>query len=251
MKPVLACLLCLLAFPIYSWAQDASDVAHEGRFARANLAFENGDWPSAIQMYSTILDAGVQSWALHFNLGKAFFKNNEPGPAVLHLEQARLLAPSNVEIRETLFEVREKFTIPSAKIPTWQRWARWATPNSWIVLLVTAGWITILAFSIPYIKTVRFFETTAFHFLRGFSLFCTVVGIAGFALTQDWYEEAVIFEESAYLKLAPTEHSPELRSLHPGELARIHKTAREHTFITTSDGSSGWVISENIQPLWQ
>ncbi|MGB0371699.1 MAG: tetratricopeptide repeat protein [Opitutales bacterium] len=249
MNRLIPAIIFLLATFVHgSDTPSASSV--QGRFDRARLAFENGDWPTSITTYKTLLGDGINTWSLNFNLGTSYFKNNEPGPAIFYLERARILAPSNEEVKLQLAKVREEFSVPNYSLRTWERWARWFTPNFWIGFLCISGWVALIAILLPQIRNSSAFNSTPFHFTRIFSILFVAVGIAGFLVTKNWYSEGIITADEVTLKLAPTKHSPELRAILPGEKARIFKTEREHAYILAADGSKGWVSLEEIDKLW-
>ena len=222
----------------------------EDRFERARLAFENGDWPTAITTYNALLGEGVVTWSLHFNLGKSYFKNNEPGPAIFHYERAQVLNPSKQDIAQSIAEAQEQFNVPPLEMKNLERWARWLTPNQWMLLLAASVWIGLATFLLPALAKHPLFDTTLFHFARIMSIGCAVIAIAGFALTRSWYQEAIVIADEAMLKLSPTENSPEIRAIISGEKMSVSEVAREHVYVEAADGSTGWVILENIERLW-
>jgi hypothetical protein len=71
-------------------------------FARANAAYETGDYPSAIGEYTRLAETGVAAPELFYNLGNAYYKEGDLGRAVLWYERARRLAPRDPDLRENL-----------------------------------------------------------------------------------------------------------------------------------------------------
>lgn len=86
----LALLFCLaLATPQESWQQ-------------GNEAYQQEDWAAAVQHYEAVLAEGQSNGKLHYNLGNAYFKNNQLGKAVLHYYRAEKLLPGDADIRNNL-----------------------------------------------------------------------------------------------------------------------------------------------------
>ena len=71
-------------------------------FAEANTAYESGDYEMAIATYLDVVDMGVVDEDLYYNLGNAFYKTGQLGPAILYYERARRLAPRNDDINQNL-----------------------------------------------------------------------------------------------------------------------------------------------------
>ncbi|MFQ5499322.1 MAG: tetratricopeptide repeat protein [Candidatus Zixiibacteriota bacterium] len=77
-------------------------MGQQDEFEMANKFYEQRDYESAIRMYRSVLNQGVESAPLHFNLGNAYFKDGDLGRAVLYYMKARRLDPSDVDISHNL-----------------------------------------------------------------------------------------------------------------------------------------------------
>ncbi len=71
-------------------------------FRTGNSAYEAGEYPTAIDAYRRLVDAGVENADLYFNLGNAYYKNNVLGNSVLfYLRSLRVqLHASPVDLRQ-------------------------------------------------------------------------------------------------------------------------------------------------------
>lgn len=87
----------LLAGAGHAWADEPEAV-----FARANAAYEDGDYDAAIETYGQLVAMGAEDRDLYYNLGNAYFKSGRLGYAVLYYERARQLAPRDEDIRSNL-----------------------------------------------------------------------------------------------------------------------------------------------------
>jgi Tetratricopeptide repeat/Bacterial SH3 domain len=92
-------------------------------FARANAAYEAGDYSSAIGDYTRVVESGVAAPELFYNLGNACHKEGDLGRAVLWYERARRLAPRDADLRENLALTRSLLR-DKQLIPTEPRWRR-------------------------------------------------------------------------------------------------------------------------------
>lgn len=72
--------------------------AQSDEFAMANRFYEQKDFASAIRLYHSILDRGLESANLYFDLANAYFKSGDLGHAVLYYAKAQRLAPSDEDI---------------------------------------------------------------------------------------------------------------------------------------------------------
>ena len=62
-------------------------------FAEANSAYKDGRYPDAIRAYESLVASGVVHEDLFYNLGNAYFRNNQLGSAIYNYERALRVAP--------------------------------------------------------------------------------------------------------------------------------------------------------------
>ena len=78
-------------------------------FEQANTLYQESNYDSAIVVYNRIIDDGVESAPLFFNLGNAYFKNGDLGHSILFYMRALRLEPGDDDIRANL-EFARSFT---------------------------------------------------------------------------------------------------------------------------------------------
>jgi tetratricopeptide (TPR) repeat protein len=71
-------------------------------FEEGNARYEEGDFPSAIDVYGSLVLRGVENKDLYYNLANAYFKNGELGRAILYYERALRLAPRDEDTKANL-----------------------------------------------------------------------------------------------------------------------------------------------------
>ncbi|GIR82020.1 MAG: hypothetical protein CM15mP83_7460 [Flavobacteriaceae bacterium] len=77
----LLCAICLQA-------QDVDAI-----FSKANKNYNLGSYKEALKGYDSIVQLGVHSPELYFNMGNAHYKLNRIAPSILNYEKAQLLDP--------------------------------------------------------------------------------------------------------------------------------------------------------------
>lgn len=79
-------------------------------FYRANVLYENGEYPEAIETLEGILNKGLKSGNLYYNLGNMYFKSGELGESIVNFERARRYMPrdgdleSNYDLAKSLMK---------------------------------------------------------------------------------------------------------------------------------------------------
>ena len=75
-------LLFLILLINYSFSQNSD-------FDEANLLYNEGEYMDAIEVYSGIIDDGLHSADLYFNIGNSYYKiNDTPNSCLLYTSDA-------------------------------------------------------------------------------------------------------------------------------------------------------------------
>lgn len=72
----------------------------------ANQLYEAGQFDEAAAVYQSLIDVGLEDGALFFNLGNAYFKQEDWGQAILNYRRAQRLMPRDPDVRANLALVR-------------------------------------------------------------------------------------------------------------------------------------------------
>ena len=138
----------------------ASEATPDELWDRANTAYINGDYHLATEIYGEILDRGLSSVKLYYNLGNSCFKEGRLGESILYYRRALRLAPGNDDIRYNLgvAEARTKDNIeriPEFFLTQWARSVRHTMScTAWSILSLLAL-VCALSFFLCYLLARR------------------------------------------------------------------------------------------------
>jgi len=90
----------LMAQTVSIFAQSVSEEARE--------AYETGDYETAVLLYEAVLQDGIESGPLYFNLGSTYHELQQAGPAVLYLRRAQRYLPRHSDVSAALSVVRSQ-----------------------------------------------------------------------------------------------------------------------------------------------
>lgn len=247
---------------IYLWVVwgvfGASAAAQSGfieGWDNANHAYTTGEYDRAIEGYDSICRQGYGSAKLYYNLGNAYFKNNQIGKAILNYNKALRLDPSDEDIQHNL-AVANRFVkdrievVPEFFLKTWMRnlmlrassdtWAIW----SLILFAMTLGLVAL------YLLGSRMGQRK-FGFYGGICCLLLSVGALVFSSIGRRQivspREAVIMISAAPVKSEPEATSKDIFVLHEGTKVRIAGEIGDWREIVIADGKKGWLDIQSIE----
>lgn len=224
---------------------------------RANTAYINGDYHTATEIYGEILDRGLSSVKLYYNLGNSCFKEGRLGESILYYRRALRLAPGNDDIRYNLSvaEARAKDrieAIPAFFLTEWVRAARSVMScTAWsifsLVALVLALGLFLLYLLAPRLalRKAGFYGTI----LAGVLFVLTTSFAAGERREMLDDTQAVVMAASTAVKSSPDKAATDLFVLHEGTLVTISSRLEGWCEITIADGKKGWLEAKTIETI--
>jgi len=75
-------------------------------FIKGNIDYRQGDYALAIENYKKVLGSGVVSGQVYYNLGNAYFKNNDLGNAMVNYLRARRYMPRDPDLKSNISHAR-------------------------------------------------------------------------------------------------------------------------------------------------
>jgi tetratricopeptide (TPR) repeat protein len=124
-----------------AWAADLDPAAV---FAQAAADYDQGRIADAIHAYEDLVADGYVAGALFYNLGNAYFKNGQPGPAILNYRRAQRLAPRNADLAANLRFALESAGALAPEYGIVTRYLRKLRLGEWIGLATAAYWVSAL-----------------------------------------------------------------------------------------------------------
>lgn len=237
-------------------AQDAEPSAAQ-LWDRANTAYVNGDFRGAVAGYERILDRGLVSVKLYYNLANAYFKENRLGKAILFYRRALRLDPGNDDIRYNLdiAEARTKDNIegiPEFFFVTWMRGIRHTMGCTAWSLLSLAMLACMLGLFLVYLLAQRLSLRKAGFYgtaLAGLLFVLTAWFAAGERREMLDDTEAVVTVASTAVKSSPDKSATDLFVLHEGTVVTVSDRLEGWCEIALADGKKGWLECRKIESV--
>ncbi len=245
-------ILVLVLFSVQLQAEDVNAL-----FLKANKAYQAGNYTEAIGLYEQIATQNKHSAAFYFNLGNAYYKNNELGKSILNYERGLLLKPrfkdlrynldlANNQLKDNIVPVK-----PFVVATVWKGAYNLMQPIVWgilgvILLLLSVGGVGIWLLNKDRQQKKRgFYSAIAMAFL-GF-LFLILGYNRDIAIHQN--QDAVIIEAVIDLKDGADEDSNTIQTLHSGTKIRLIEIIGDWQKVRLSNGEVGWVLLKGIEKI--
>ena len=222
-------------------------------FKEISVLYENRQYHKAIQAYHALHKKyGVESCALYYNLGNAYYKNNDLGRAILYYKRAIKLKPGDDDARHNLSKVEDEIGIKSfSKKRSWIIRFHQAILNKfsiygWTLFSVANYW----RFSIISVVVIFFGKNKKIFFYL-WIIICCVFAIGLFFTINKAYlditrKEAVILEDNTEMKKIYDPSSETIFTLRVGETVLLKEPWHNWHRIQLPDGRTGWIRSEKL-----
>ena len=230
---------------------------HAATKAEADSAYVAGNYQKAITLYESILSEG-KSAELYYNLGNAYYRQENITKAVLNYERALLLSPGDADIRFNLQMAQSKTidkVVPESEMffVTWYRsllnmasvdgWARMALCSLALAIILALVYL----FSDPvWLRKIGFFGAIIL-------LVCFLLGnVFAWQQRSEAFNRkgAIVIQSAVTVKSTPAKDGTDLFILHEGTKVRVTDgSMREWKEIRVPDGKVGWVESSQIEMI--
>ncbi|MGB3144942.1 MAG: tetratricopeptide repeat protein [Maribacter sp.] len=226
-------------------------------FDQATTAYNAGEFEKAIELYDQILNSGQHSAAVYYNLGNAYYKQNEIAESIYYYEKALLLSPNDDEIKTNLSYAQNMTldaigTVPQTGLSklyknvtgklTFDQWAYLAIASMMVFVLL---YIAFYYFNFSSRKRWAFIGSIIALFI------CILAVVFAYVQRRDFNAQrpAIIFAEEIAIKSEPNESSTEIFVLHEGTKVNVAESLNDWNKIVLSDGKTGWIQNEKLRLL--
>lgn len=206
--------------------------------------YETKNYPAAIDAFKRLVSDGVRNGKLFYNLGNAFLKQGDIGPAVLWYERAKELIPGDPDLHFNLTYARSlvKDEDGETASPVFQVLFFWRdmfrpADLQWAGIGFNAMFWLLLGIN-------RMFSKKALRSACVGALLFSIVflGTSGWrAFEKSYHPKAVILPASVAVRSGFSPESTELFVLHGGTKVAVEKKADGFLKIRFSKDKIGWI----------
>jgi tetratricopeptide (TPR) repeat protein len=228
----------------------------EQLFDRGNSEYQKGNYGSAEQQYRQILNSGVESGPVYYNLGNVYFKQKRLGESIYCWEKALQKMPADQETQGNL-DLANLLLVDRIEIPT--------DPLSLKILARMRGLLTIdqtstlvlilfivanILFSIYWLA--KHPRSAAYALIGGFAIGFVFL-LSGCSLSWNIYErahrkEGIVIEQKVDIRSGPGPENIVIFPIHEGIKVRVLGSGNGWYQISLPNGWNGW-LPQNVLHL--
>ena len=247
-------VLCLFSFNLYALPDQGFP---EKVFAQGNFEYQRGNYEAAERLYGRILNAGLDSGPLYYNLGNTCFKQKRLGDAIYYWEKAKRRLPGDKEIRENL-ELANLLTVDRIEVAASSWPLRILSRALGIFTIKQETWIVLGFFVGANILFALYLLSSS---PRGsFRLLVAFVGLGLLSVVfacslcwkiydQDFRKRAVVVEQKVDVRSGPGPENIAVFTIHEGTRVQVYRFNNDWCQISLPNGWSGWLRQHSIRIL--
>ncbi|PJF39793.1 MAG: hypothetical protein CUN54_07695 [Phototrophicales bacterium] len=244
---ILILTACVIAQ--YLHAQDDIDsIIHQ-----AEIAYLNADYETAISLYTSLINVGVKTEAVYFNLGNAYYESGDTGRGLLNFLRALEYAPRDIDINTNIALIRSRrVDVQDEVVPF--------TDNLTALTATTfrtneLGWMTFIAWTMWFMlaSVAAIKHQWRSNLIMPLLIFGIIVLIAailygGRLYTERYRPAAVVVEETTPVLTGPDEQRYlKIFELHVATEVRILEENNGWIRFVLPDGRQGWIQRQSVE----
>jgi tetratricopeptide (TPR) repeat protein len=249
MKYLASLIIATLALTCWGQNPALEGYTVDSLIARGNSYYMQHQYDKAAEYYKRVVDMGLESAGLYYNLGNAFYKQKRMAEAILFYEKALLLQPGDDDIRQNLALANSQILDKIDAIPIFflKRWLNAfrdiMSPDQWaltgLILFFTsmAGFLMYVVSRNDALQKGGFAVGIALLLISLLSVALTIGRMQNIRK----HDHAIIMDTSVNARNSPDMQSTSVFVLHEGTKVMVVDSVQRWKEIRIANGNQGWV----------
>lgn len=217
------------------------------KIVRANDLYSEKRYAQSAEAYEALIDKGIRSGYLYYNLGNTYIRMGKTGPAVLNYVRAQKWIPrdENLEanLKFAIQQTQDKIEPPApGTLSTLFFWSNDFNLNELIYLAIGLNFVFWVSLALwLYFPSLKIIRNALFCFLL-LSFFSIGVKLK----SESDFKLAVVLAERVEIKSGRAEDAVTLFQLHEGALVTVTDKYENWLEVRLNDEQKGWVPKNSI-----
>ena len=249
MKIIYKILLFLCLFSSSNFTMGMVKDSVELLKTQADSAYVNEDFEEAERIYLLLSQQG-ESASVYYNLGCTYYRQDKMAKAVLWLERAAQLDPSDDDIRFNLTMARSKTVdriIPRHEmffVSAWKMMMQSQSVTEWAYYGIAAFTLSLCLLALYIFSSPVLLRKIGFFGAIISFMLCLLFNVLAYSLRKynNTHSAGIIMDPAVTVKSTPTKSGTDLFVIHEGTRVEIiDNTMRDWAEVQIADGKIGWV----------
>lgn len=245
-------IICFIMFAGFATASDSLLLIDE-----ANKIYSEDNFENSIELYQKVIETGIESAGLYFNLGNAYFKMNDMPSAILYYEKAKKLNPNDEDINFNLQIANGRIVDKIEPVPDifyvkwWNQLLFTFSVDEWALLSIISFSVVVTMLLLFLLTNIYWVKKTSFWL----GLLFVVLAFTTYLLANQKHNsfikdyQAIVFTPTLTVKSSPSETGKDLFVIHEGSKVQISDHIGEWYKIEIANGSVGWIKENDIRKI--
>ena len=242
-------LACFLSGALAFAQNEQFSLFHD--FNQGNLFYKQGDYKKAIDAYEGVLQKGLESGPLYYNLANSYFKNNQLGKAVANYLKAKRLMPRDSDLyfnyKYALSLVADDSPAASKLWVSWlQQFSQSISRDEFVKLLlaiyVLSGLVYLSGLFLKWPKKYNMLLSAAFGVML-------ILLAAAFVYKINLEKGMAVILKETEAKFEPRRSATTHFKLAEGTQVSWQEQQGEWVKVKRRDGKLGWVEGQVVEVL--
>ncbi len=231
------------------------EAAARAAFQAANAQYRAGQFAEAASGYLRLLDQGLESGALCYNLGNALLKRGRTGEALWAYLRAERLMPRDADLRANLEYARSLLPRAAEASVRSPRAIRWATLGGrWTTRELLAAWLLWWWAACGCWGLRGWWEgprplVTPLAWVSSLAAAVLLVAVGTQHVAVDRVATAVAVHDGLPVRFAPQETGTTSFTVPEGAVLRVLQRRDGWMQIRRADGRTGWMAEQALKTL--
>ena len=225
------------------------------RYNEANAHYQNGDFAEGLRLYEELIDGGIGNPYLYYNASNASYRTGSLGKAILYIERAYRLAPSDQDIRANRAFLggvkQDREPVDDNAVAAFLTGMYDGIPVSRAAL-----WSGLMFAGAMLFGSVALFTG---KWVRKVSMVMVIVGGLICVLSTGVFlhkvhrsstlTEAVIMTDEANAYSGPGTENTHIFTIHEGTLVVIERIRGGWNLVRLGSGAGGWIQADTMESI--
>ena len=216
-------------------------------FAKANEAYGAGRFQEAVEGYQSLVNSGLWSANLFYDLGNAWFRLGNFGEAILNYERALALDPHHPESDANLRIARDEARALELRTQGFARYIEDGTSTQYSIAASVAFWIALFAAARLFFLRRRSVGLVALIIFSTLIFSGSIYALYALETGNKGKDLAIVTGKNIEARLATADNASSILALPPGSEIKVLSERGDWIYAALPNDLRGWIPAKSAE----